>query len=322
MLRHECESVTGLRKSAYFEYIDLHLANCLCSLAGKDLPNLSLGAALASRATGMGHICLDLAQPLSATFAEAPFDLPQGQDLLRALDGLPGVGAPGDFEPLILDGTRLYLARYHHYEKELAQALLAMAEQRVVADEARLAAALRRLFPVGNNAAPDAPPDMQRVAAFAAARNRLTVITGGPGTGKTTTVARIVALLAELEDIPPSRIGLAAPTGKAAARLSESLQGAFAGLALPPSLAGAGPLGGNNPAQHAGHAPGPGQAVAWAGRSLGVPGARRGRGLHGRPAAHDQAGAGHASRRQAHPPGRPGPAGLGRSRGRAGRHLP
>ncbi|WP_243439384.1 exodeoxyribonuclease V subunit alpha [Fundidesulfovibrio soli] len=238
MLQTEYGCVTRLRDGSFFESMDLHLANCLCNLANKDLPDLALAAALTSRATGMGHVCLDLEHPFSSTFPEASAEFPDRERLREALAGMPGVGGPGDFEPLILDGTRLYLARYHRYERELAQALTGMAAGALQVDSGKLAAILGRLFP-GSDAS---GPDMQKVAAFAAARRRLTVITGGPGTGKTTTVARIVALLAELEDIPPSRIGLAAPTGKAAARLSESLASAFAGISLPESLVAHGPL--------------------------------------------------------------------------------
>jgi len=232
VLRFEYDSVTKLRELGCFEDMDLHLANCLSTVAGKDLPALTLGAALASRATGMGHVCLDLSQPLSAIFPEETQELLSGESLIRSLVGMPGVGMPGDFEPLILDGTRLYLARYHQYEQDLANAFLAMAAAPIPVNLKKLSKILNRLFPTQD----DKTPDMQKVAAFAAARGRLTVITGGPGTGKTTTVAKIVALLAEFGALPASRIGLAAPTGKAAARISESMQSAFSKIALPPSL--------------------------------------------------------------------------------------
>lgn len=238
MLRTEHDSVARLREWDFFQGMDIHLANCLCTLAGKDIPDLALAAALTSRATGMGHVCLDLGHPFSSIFPETPLDFPQRESLREALAGMPCVGGPDGREPLILEATRLYLARYHHYERELARVLSAMAAESLQVDSGRLATILDRLFP----AAVGPEPDMQKVAAFAAARKRLTVITGGPGTGKTTTVARIVALLAELEDIPPSRIGLAAPTGKAAARLSESLASAFAQISLPESLTAHGPL--------------------------------------------------------------------------------
>lgn len=135
------------------------------------------------------------------------------------------IGLPGDAtragSPLVLDGRRLYLRRYWNHEQWVAQAIGRRLRCPAVAP-ARLAEQLARLFPDG----PQDAPDWQRVACALAARNGFTVVTGGPGTGKTTTVVRLLGLLQTLRraDSPrPLRIRLAAPTGKAAARLQASI---------------------------------------------------------------------------------------------------
>jgi exodeoxyribonuclease V alpha subunit len=138
----------------------------------------------------------------------------------------PVVGRPGDFKPLVLDGRgRLYLHRYWKYESELAKtiALLAGGNAPVV-DRQALKTGLASLFPQQGGA----DIDWQLVAAFAAVRKRLCIISGGPGTGNTRTALVLLALL--LEQQPPMRIALAALTGKAAARLQEVVKSAKATL--------------------------------------------------------------------------------------------
>ena len=126
----------------------------------------------------------------------------------------------------MLDGAeRLYLARYWLAERELAAGL--QARLNISSDDhsnAPPTELLDQLFPPQSDKTADkAGPDWQRVAAVVASMQRLCVITGGPGTGKTRTVARLLAVLqAQLVQAP--RIALLAPTGKAAARLLESLR--------------------------------------------------------------------------------------------------
>ena len=130
------------------------------------------------------------------------------------------MGRPGEYKPLILNGPRLYLYRYWEYEKKLIDFLKERtAEEALPADEGSLRSGLARLFP-----SPDpGETDWQKVAALASAWKRFCVISGGPGTGKTFTVAKILAFLLGQKNPGPLRMALAAPTGKAAARLQEAL---------------------------------------------------------------------------------------------------
>jgi len=178
-----------------------------------------LAAALAAEATAAGHVYVDLAAVAGTTAFEGAVEVPSLDTLRRELERSPLVARPGEFAPLVLDGFRLYLHRYWHYESTLAAALLARAAdggQRV--DEVALKRALDRFFPAGDTAA-----DMQKIAAAVAGLKGLAVLCGGPGTGKTTTVARVLAVLAELAGDERLAVGLAAPTGKAAARLQAAL---------------------------------------------------------------------------------------------------
>ena len=140
------------------------------------------------------------------------------------------VGRPGEAKPLILDAAgRFSLHRYWRYEQDIARHLLARNELApLVVDMPKLNADLERLFP-----SVPGTINWQKVAAFTAVRQRFCVITGGPGTGKTWTVARVLALLLEQPGGDKLKVRLAAPTGKAAARLQESLSQSLASLACP-----------------------------------------------------------------------------------------
>lgn len=120
--------------------------------------------------------------------------------------------------PLVLDGSnRLYLHRYFGYERTLAQCLVRMCQPRAI-DARIVRPLLDSLFLQGKTGK---LPDWQKMAAALALRQSLLIISGGPGTGKTTTVASLLACL--LETAPGNRIMLAAPTGKAARRMLDSI---------------------------------------------------------------------------------------------------
>ncbi len=187
---------------------------------------LARSAALVSLRNLQGDVCVDLAQyagrPLFGDDDEASRELPRAPALgewLEALAAATWVGRPGISAPLILDNHRLYLGKYWQYEQTVAEALRERLESVAALDAARLADGLRRLF----RDAQDGATDWQKVAAAIAVSRRFAVISGGPGTGKTTTVVKVLALL--LEQDPRLHIALAAPTGKAAARLTEAIRG-------------------------------------------------------------------------------------------------
>ena len=218
--------------------VDLQLARRLEILAGGDAPELLLAAALLSHRVGEGDVCLDLHRcgelPLFRTdgLAGGPRP-PRVQDWTETLRTRAVVGQPGERSPLILDDRdRLYLGRYWHFERVLANALRNRSQTWAAGvDRDRLREGIRRLFPATGEI------DWQRIAAALAVLRPLCVISGGPGTGKTRTVASILALLVEQTSGTTLRIALAAPTGKAAARLSESIRDAKTLLPLPDSIA-------------------------------------------------------------------------------------
>ena len=191
-------------------------------------------AALTSHQFGRGHACLDLdllrQNGVAALGWEVRWQALLPSDLADAANSLPW--CQGEASPLVLDGVRLYLRRNWLAEQNIRASILARLAQPCGLPEG-LAQALDSLFERGPaaNAETSTAPDWQKVACALAARSRFTLITGGPGTGKTTTVVRLLALL-QSQAARPLRIALAAPTGKAAARLGESISQAIQRLPL------------------------------------------------------------------------------------------
>lgn len=203
--------------------VDVQAARLLQRINGGESLVLGIAAAFASRVTGQGHTCLPLSA-LAGLLAEAgvePVGFVDVDTLRHSLLATTVVGRPDAPRPLILaPGDRLYMLRFYRYETAIAAAL----HQRTCGIEpvhAKSGDLLTELFPppVESTAA---AIDWQRVAAALALLKRFVVISGGPGTGKTHTVARLLAALTTLSS-GKLRIGLAAPTGKAALRLRESI---------------------------------------------------------------------------------------------------
>jgi exodeoxyribonuclease V alpha subunit len=207
--------------------IDRHFGRLIVRLSGRGDPRLFAAASLASFSTGNGDICVDLAEFAGRAVPGCEIAAPALDEWIAALRSSPAVGRPGEFRPLILDeSARLYLYRYWDYERRLGEDLLARASGGAEGvDLALLRAGLARLFPD--------PADIeQKCAAATAVLQRFCVISGGPGTGKTFTVVKILALLAEQAHGRPLAVGLAAPTGKAAARVQEAIRFALNRLEL------------------------------------------------------------------------------------------
>jgi exodeoxyribonuclease V alpha subunit len=213
-----------LNASGLFSAFDLHFARFIRRFGGADPELVFLSAALVSRATAEGDVCLDLNAWTQRALAESHVrpECPPAVRWIAALRGCPAVGRPGERRPLVLDqANRLYLHRYWEYENRLAAGLLNRAGLPPEnLDAEALKAAIQRQFKNGDQAG----IDWQQVAVGVALLKRLAVITGGPGTGKTTTIAKILEVWEDLSAGRTTRVLLAAPTGKAAARLRESLQ--------------------------------------------------------------------------------------------------
>ncbi|MCI5222735.1 MAG: exodeoxyribonuclease V subunit alpha [Candidatus Electrothrix sp. AR4] len=197
-------------------------------------PTLLLAATLASAAVGNGHVCqpLDQASALFPTLFASKDDLfPSPEKWRNILLSTPVVGYPGEISPLILDKkNRLYLYRFYCYEEFIASELLKRAGDSIKFDQRAARLLLTRLFPQDKE---NREINFQQLAAILALIKPLLIISGGPGTGKTHTVARILALIQALQEKKNIsqgsnknrlRIALAAPTGKAAARLEESIR--------------------------------------------------------------------------------------------------
>ncbi len=203
-------------------------------VAEHEHPAVMLAAAILSRDAGEGHVCLPLSRLV-------PDEQQNGkarelwEQLFAAVDTpadwsslLAQSQAVSDDEtpaPMILRAERLYLNRMWRNELCVAR-FFSEQNQPVPVDETQLVATLNALFP------PSDEVDWQKVAAAVALTRRISVISGGPGTGKTTTVAKLLAALVQLSTQEKFRIRLAAPTGKAAARLTESLGSALRRLPL------------------------------------------------------------------------------------------
>jgi exodeoxyribonuclease V alpha subunit len=236
------QSASGLlsifNQAGILNTADVHTAETVSRIGRESDETVRLALALTVRALRKGSVCIDLRTVRTAVFDEAETEIdlaalpwPDPREWMSAVAASPlvvaGPDQPGG-RPLRLASGLLYLERYWQQE-ELVRVQL---RRRFDAappeiDQSRLAAALHRLF--NRDGLEPGEPDRQQLAAAVSALGRVTVLAGGPGTGKTTTVARLLALLQD-QPGPAQRVALAAPTGKAAARLEEAVRAAAAQL--------------------------------------------------------------------------------------------
>ncbi|WP_157268049.1 exodeoxyribonuclease V subunit alpha [Azohydromonas aeria] len=263
------EELQRWTRAGWMRHLDAAMARFSHTLAPDAPPVALLCAALVAHMESRGHSCLlvdelharphellgwtaEPRQALDALLARLPgsrndwLQALRGCALVQAADGAAGAAdaaaaAAADAAterptaPLVLVEARLYLRRYWAYEQRVAAQVRARGALREAVDTAAVRAWLDRLFApeAGAKPAPRAADriDWQKAACALALRGRLSVITGGPGTGKTYTVARLLALLLATAPEPDRlRIALAAPTGKAAARLKQSIEGSLQAL--------------------------------------------------------------------------------------------
>jgi exodeoxyribonuclease V alpha subunit len=242
---HATGLLAEFNRAGILSAADVHVARRLGAIGGETDDAVLLAAALVVRSTRHGSVVLDLATAEATTSPDVDLDdaAAEGVALDVTLEwpgedwvarcaasplvgetqlGGPQVSGPQHGRPLRLAGSRVWLARYWDQEEQVAAELLERCATRPRdLDLPVLAAGLQRLFP-------DAAEDDQRLAAACCALSRVSVLAGGPGTGKTTTVSRLLALLRE--QYPEWRVALAAPTGKAAARLEEAVRSSTGSL--------------------------------------------------------------------------------------------
>ena len=239
------------RGAGWLRSLDLALARFIHELDAGAPASLLLAAALVAQLEGRAHSALPLGELLAGpdTLLAWPPDAVQALRSALAASGLDqahcktewhatpvvemGPSDDSGTSPLVLDGELLYLRRYWRYESRVAAQIrqrTGPAAQATPPDAAAASTLLDQLF--GSAASDSDPdPDWQRQACQVAMRSRFSIVTGGPGTGKTYTAARLLVLLQSLHPGPqPLRVALAAPTGKAAARLRQSIQQALQGL--------------------------------------------------------------------------------------------
>jgi len=251
----------------FFSDLDRHFGRFMEKLSGGNNPAIFLAAALTSRSSREGHICLDLTgfagkqllpgapdaleETEGETFREMRGSPPPVCPPLSIWEGIlresPVVGLPGEYKPLILGNkVRLYLYRYWFYEDilirfvkdcvappvadDFSEAVKSGISREALKESLHLVFPEDKSFRSSEGDAPETSPDWQKIAALAALRKRFVVISGSPGTGKTTTATRIIALLQQLNQGTKLRIALTAPTGKAAVRLEEAINKASTGL--------------------------------------------------------------------------------------------
>jgi exodeoxyribonuclease V alpha subunit len=223
--RRRVRSSTGilgeLNGAGLLDPADIHVATRLGALGGEASELVLVAVALAVRAVAHGSVCVDLATAAADVHEVLPeLQLPDPAEWLAHVARSPLASDGSVSRPIVCEFGLLYLDRYHRLECQVRDDLIERAARPAPAvEDTALAASLDRVFPTAGYAE-------QRYAADRAARSWTTVLTGGPGTGKTTTVAGLLGVLLDQARLHGTRLSVAltAPTGKATARLAESVQ--------------------------------------------------------------------------------------------------
>lgn len=229
-------SIEQLRDFGIFSDLDVYFAKFMATISEPADETLLIGAVLASHFTTLGSSCVDLNALAGQSFPpkeEHGIDglpCPSLSQWLDSLQNCSVVGQPEDYTPLILDKHRLYLYRYWNYEQQLATQIHVRSLMPCTdVNHDILEKGLSRLFLQKRES-----KDYQKIAAHTAVLRNFCIISGGPGTGKTFTVVKILALL--LEQNPNLNIALVAPTGKAAVRLQEAIRQTLPDLNCTPTI--------------------------------------------------------------------------------------
>lgn len=217
-----------LRTKKVLSASDIFFSSLLCGLCNENSEITASIYALSAQQTGMGHICIDLeSEHFRYLLEETGMKSVKIQEIKKCLDESKAVGSPNEKLPFVYAGERfVYLKKFWDYQEIINNYVKSGLIEKP--DQDHLRDIIPRYFKKKS-----ASYDWQKGAALIAATNRFCLITGGPGTGKTTTAARIIAILTELmekESKKSPKILLAAPTGKAAARLSSAMSDAMDNL--------------------------------------------------------------------------------------------
>ncbi len=247
------ESFDALHAQGSLQDVDYFMAGAIGRRYGIEDLRVLLAAAMASRVVAGGYVCLELEPIAGKCWPDMRDDsnddvveekttvtLPPVNEWIKALQASAACGSADETDrPLILvqDTTsRVYLRRYYQYEQEVARQLRSLAQAASLAPVSRThGCSLEELFPADASNAQERP----RLAAQVALGRRLLILSGGPGTGKTYTLARLLVMLAAagIEQDRKPVIRMAAPTGKAAMRMRESIRAAKKALKLASDVA-------------------------------------------------------------------------------------
>lgn len=224
-IKKECPELDLLLKEELIEPFDVEFARTISTLEGSIQKTLAISSSLVSRFRRDGHVCVDLKKIKKGNLFD--LDMPHIQEMLpdenewkNNLLSTKTVVRPGDRGPLVLDEKlRLYLYRFWKYEQLVFNAIkYRTMEDMELPDLSIIKNLLNRHYPFSDK------NDWQKIASAIALKKRFCAISGGPGTGKTHLIFKIISLIKEISSYDSASIVLLAPTGKASARMKEAFQ--------------------------------------------------------------------------------------------------